>query len=1220
MITLNDFPSDARPYLKEIADRLWSKHAAVMIGSGFSRNAVKNDHTKHDFPTWSGLGDLLYEKLHGRRPGASETYLNILKLADEVQAAFGRPALDKLVLDSLPDLDHSPSDLHINLLNLPWNDIFTTNYDTLLERASQNVYAYKYDLVVDKNELIFAEQPRIVKLHGSMPSERPFIVSEEDYRKYPRDFAPFVNTVQQSLLENTFCLLGFSSDDPNFLNWISWINDNLGVNNAPKIYLVGSSSLTDAQRRLLQSRNIIVVKLNEEGSQLSHQETLQIFFNYLTHYRDNERPLNWPDKAIHYTSRDLPQKVQDIIQHWGALRRNYPNWLIAPLQQRKDLWAFTGNFRLSDLDLLSIKSPDDLQLIYEYNWRMERCLCPIQDSDLPNYEAVLQKYESQVTNNILNRRGGEVEDQWLAVCLNVWRYYREESNTDQWQACAATLENFLPFLEGERAANIWYEKCLFFLYSLDYDLVKKCLSEWPANSGLPYWEAKRAMLLAETGQPSDAAPILENALFNVRKRTPSVDNLTDFTWVSQEAYLMQLLRYVTRSVSFARGNLRMEADSKDFVDRQNKLKLFNCDPWQELETFELMLEHPARDFEQPERLQMFRLGKTTTVHRLGGTNKDLLAAYQFVRYLEDTGIPPKLGATTYGDKALKEAILRIGQSSRSWAFGLIMRSGQEKSAKELLTRNFVAELPRTECNRLIRYFLDLGHKIIAQPTDNNETQKKRYAIPLILSRLIVKSSYENKLFIAEFLLAIYRSDARWHHGAIPELWRQLFDATSKREQFGMIELLLRFPVTAATNDGHPEYPEPFSFLKLRKKPASESRYCPAKELIDELLKLSLLDDGRRTNAFHRLINLYSVDLLNSRQISALAKSLWAITNENGLPAKTEYLFFSFINIPSPVGSNPVGLFKRYILAYEPNLQSRENKQGIGFTQGENQTLSDLFNGSKRLHFDKGITWTEDEAYQIFCKLVIWWDGDKKYLLEKETPSAIGNVPQEFRSRFHHLRRILGEVLALNSFWEKKVEIGETVKRLVKEMACHGLPINNLKLSFLKLFPEYAKEVVQEIENSLAINDPGIATDAYNMIIDLTVRQDIRHELEGRFEALVSLVVHQIKWRNYPILVNALHTIGMMLSNCPDELTPNHHEDLLFGLGHLLTETRKKEKFTVDELLVFRKRATRLAGRLFQFYNSSNLELPAALVNWKEAMVRKEEFDEIIIEWEGEQTL
>ena len=71
-------------------------------------------------------------------------------------------------------------------------------------------------------------RPRIAKLHGSFPSNRPFIFTEEDYRTYPRRFAAFVNLVQQSMMENVFCLLGFSGDDPNFLYWTGWVRDHLG--------------------------------------------------------------------------------------------------------------------------------------------------------------------------------------------------------------------------------------------------------------------------------------------------------------------------------------------------------------------------------------------------------------------------------------------------------------------------------------------------------------------------------------------------------------------------------------------------------------------------------------------------------------------------------------------------------------------------------------------------------------------------------------------------------------------------------------------------------------------------------------------------------------------------------------------------------------------------------------------------------------------------------
>jgi len=166
-----------------------------------------------------------------------------LRLAEEVQAAIGRPALENLLCSNIPDLNIEPSGLHVELLELPWVDVFTTNYDTLLERASAKVVNRRYEPVVNKEDIPYAIKPRIVKLHGSFPSERPFIITEEDYRRYPHDYAPFVNTVQQALLENTFCLIGFSGDDPNFLQWIGWIRDNLGNDKTQKIYLVGAFDL-----------------------------------------------------------------------------------------------------------------------------------------------------------------------------------------------------------------------------------------------------------------------------------------------------------------------------------------------------------------------------------------------------------------------------------------------------------------------------------------------------------------------------------------------------------------------------------------------------------------------------------------------------------------------------------------------------------------------------------------------------------------------------------------------------------------------------------------------------------------------------------------------------------------------------------------------------------------------------------------------------------------
>ena len=123
---------DLIPYFSEIANRLWSGHAAVMVGAGFSRNAKKNSSTSKSFPDWDELGNIFYDKVNGvisePKNCNDSKYRNVLRLADEVQAAFGRGVLDNIIKNEIPDKEYQPSLLHEKLLQLPWVDVFTTNY------------------------------------------------------------------------------------------------------------------------------------------------------------------------------------------------------------------------------------------------------------------------------------------------------------------------------------------------------------------------------------------------------------------------------------------------------------------------------------------------------------------------------------------------------------------------------------------------------------------------------------------------------------------------------------------------------------------------------------------------------------------------------------------------------------------------------------------------------------------------------------------------------------------------------------------------------------------------------------------------------------------------------------------------------------------------------------------------------------------------------------
>lgn len=290
------------PHIEEVRSRLWTGRelgqAAVMVGAGASRQATARSAGVPPFPLWRDLGDRLRTGLYGigTRTVSDES---VPRLAEEYESALGRPALDRLLLTAILDEDYSPSKIHELILTLPWSDIFTTNYDTLLERTRPRVHHRRYEPVNTPADLPGRMKPRIVKLHGSFPSHRPFIITEENYRRYPRESAPFVNMVQQSLMENVFCLIGFSADDPNFFYWSGWVRDNLGKE-APPIYLCGLLNLLPSRRQLLAARGVIPIDLSPlfpptrfPDSHLRHSLALEWFL--LTLLAGAPRnPLTWP--------------------------------------------------------------------------------------------------------------------------------------------------------------------------------------------------------------------------------------------------------------------------------------------------------------------------------------------------------------------------------------------------------------------------------------------------------------------------------------------------------------------------------------------------------------------------------------------------------------------------------------------------------------------------------------------------------------------------------------------------------------------------------------------------------------------------------------------------------------------------------------------------------------------------------------------------------------
>lgn len=1230
-----DVPDSIRPYLNEIAERLWAERAAVMVGAGFSKNAGNG------FPDWNQLGDLFYQKAHGVKPDpAKQKYLNVLRLAEEVQAAIGRPALENLLRSNIPDLNIEPSGLHVELLELPWVDVFTTNYDTLLERASAKVVTRRYEPVVNKEDIPYAIKPRIVKLHGSFPSERPFIITEEDYRRYPHDYAPFVNTVQQALLENTFCLIGFSGDDPNFLQWIGWIRDNLGKDKTQKIYLVGVFDLSSARLQLLAQRGIIVVDLSccDGIDKHDHKKALSRFFDYIRSKKPDA--LDWPynPKTMHPAhDADRIEEVQKITEEWRRQRQAYPGWLILPHGNRENLWAYTDAWvnYLPETE----KSPPglDIQYAFELIWRLERCLLPVFNNIAEFCEKLLEKYwpfqngnppaNCQIhpgENKFQDLPWNDLRQAWLAIAVAMLRFYREEGYLDKWKEAEIRLKTLSDHLSAEQREFLNYEGFLFSLFTLDLPNAKQRLENWRPNEAQPYWMCKRAAALAEIGLLSEAETISREALENVRKKLNQKVGTADLTLVSLESNAMLLGKYIQDAAALGKGEWGTLQDKRaQFNDRWNELKGFKCDPWNEIKLFELTLKNPPVERKIVTEKREFDIGRVTRSRHFSSTDQEGLSAYAFLRFCEEIGLPFRIGSSSVAKvkDTAKASLQRISRYSSFWAIATLARLGDAKAVDSLFSREAVYRFTAHEADQLIHGYLDALNKcrddIHAGDAFRNDTYGVRLAqlLPEVMSRLCCKCSGETKRRVLEFVTGIYASPDKTNYRNVKNLTNRLISSMSEVEQYRLIPDLLKIPFPENLNLlVKDEFLNPFLLLELNQKPECAPAVEIQPGLVDHLFRQAALDKSdRRRWAITSLVTLHKLQLLDDSQSQNLAGAIWRVTDQHGLPDGTDFYKFAFLRFPHPEGIDPAQLFKNYVKAAPFPIQKNKQDKGVVITRGNIPIVHEIIGANG----NGGSIWTAEDAAEILQRLLEWWDADKDRLSDKgNVPERFSSIPEEFRERFARMLELLAEVVGPKLSTDSPDEIKTSLSRLLKEVRAYGLPGLAAEAACLHIYPDQKADVYNRINEALISNQDNIQRDGLRAISKII--------LDGNDAAAssvepdpASILSQYLTWCPTHSISLALWIIVRILKNSPTSFSHSLETAAQRRLDRLLADTAydsDNPDLNFDEKLEVRRMSSILAAALWSYYNSRSLPVPEVVEKWRVACLSPDEFSEIRNAW------
>ena len=1178
------FPDQS--HINRVRDALWQRSgggASVMIGSGFSRNALPD---ADDPPTWREVARAVYDKLYpqGGDDDLGTATSDFLRLAQEYEAAFGRSDLHRFLRELIRGDDFSPGKIHTRLLSLPWRDVFTTNWDTLLERTRTSVADRAYSVIRNMDEIPLANRPRIVKLHGSFPSHFPLIFTEEDYRTYPTKFAPFVNTVQQAMMETVFCLIGFSGDDPNFLQWSGWVRDNLG-DAAPKIYLAGWLELSSHRRRMLEDRKVVPIdlalhpKAGEWRDHLRHQYATE----WLLHTLERGRPYDvseWPSRPSwqHLPVPELIQPVEEVVSDepknelpeenkpesfsvrnvlkvWTHNREIYPGWLAAPANTRALMEWNTGHYGELVLDELPDLTPvERLEAIHELVWRWEILLNPISSKLESVAQDVLNRIDCQ--NRTIDGstdpeiEWGPVREAWRTVMLALVTVACHSLNQDIFKQRIKALS---PFLQDDPDVDhrIRHERCLWAMYSMNFEELNGLLKDWQTENCDPVWMMRKAALLFETGRHDEATELSEHALSAIRGMP--IGDLS-LAGPSRESWALWLVA--------------QPKDYQLFSKRWNELASLKCNALTERR----LIEDAIKDNSGTEEAPSFELG-TRRAHGQSFSNADSQgAAYRAIRLSEVAGLPPSTDRLGVAENLLKLAAEKLFASDPEMAVRLVLRVlkyDQDKTLMRVLSRTRVATLSADSaktlaeiCNSVIEYALP---RMVGADASGYRPvswiERMRVAMEA-LSRLVLRLEPEKVETIFNKALEYYGNDhvARdfWLDVPVRNLLKRSWETLPEDRRTARALDLLSAPIVGLDNfntDSN-NYPDPGNFLQDPLPPPTrtgenESRW---QEVVSFLVRGLRTGGEARKRASLRIEPVVFWGRLTEAELAQVAEALWSeeYTGSDNLPGETALLDWTFLLFPEP----------------EPGLGERRFRRkwltANSAPQGDAPSLDDIF-----CQVGNAISGLKNHRYYLDLS-----ENERSYLIEIVKQWSDTPVPRhvlafvESQLREPTFRALIGLSMVISEV-QIPVPVGEKLYEKVRVLNESGIPGFELIAGLVKALPNRFDELASIMRMGLVSDNVDLAESAaLGLYHWLRTSAEADSQIQPPPNDLVREIGIMTATRRKKALGQALETAKWIFDEGKDAQKEAIRDLALQGLGYLIEELRYDREHDQDDDIPF----------------------------------------------------
>lgn len=987
---LSDYPS-----IKKLASALHqldaSQHgAAIMIGAGFSRSAACHVGGDKKMPLWGSFTKKLMAELNPNDTDLSFT--DPLRIAEEYRAYFGQAALNDRIRSEIDNDAWRTGGLYNSLLELPWSEVMTTNWDTLLERAAEGVHGPYYTSVTKPTDLTWASSPRIVKLHGTIGATDTFVAAQEDYRIYPEKFAPFVNFARQVFIENELCLLGFSGDDPNFLHWAGWVRDHL-ADHARKIYLVGVLKLTAARRKHLESINIAPIDLwnaveDIVDSDLRHRKATELFLQaMLDEGKSKLEPYKWSPSNLHrsqVTEADFSRQFKDheyaatlLKGQLGTLQRDresYPGWLICPpaLQwlvksQLNDPWPNANN-------IAALSPADRAQLAYEISWRhsitFEHIVPWLEDQ-------LFEIAKSETAVGISRRQQMEI----ALTLLKNSRWLDADVDGDlavQEYICALTalLEKHGQYLP-DCSAELAYHQALVARDALDYVSMERLVEKIVGED--PVWKLRQAALKMELGRFEEGNKLIAMAYGelreNHRRDKHSIPILSRLMWAH---FLLEASR---------RGNFNHVFEVlPSFVE--SLYRKCKCDPWAWIEDIQGKVN---KQQEQHLKSQnpiepLFEQGHYRDNSNQRSYSTEISAFILLDGVTRDVGIPLRLGSAFMNVDLLAGAaeklILSGGVSLELQDFTMALRAASSESSpsiKNFYTRIGIARASQSTVDVMVSRILQAINYWREKRSHGTADQQGHALSALrvlieVLARLVVRATSDKAKEL--FRLAVSLGQQRnlqhvWLFEVLESLLTNSLESVPRLEQGELLIEALAFPLPSEViANASSRWPNP-----IIDYPSSRDTYSNLERRIDELLELARPNTVTSSATLLRLLPLCKVEgFLTKAEHEKLGHVLWGSNpTYEDIPHVTNLFPHIFLLLPAPDRGKVRALVGRHLYEHNEAILSDTQRELRRFPSPEIHQAIMTYGGiaNAAVCGVASLLPSPEQALSLFDHLVAW---------------------------------------------------------------------------------------------------------------------------------------------------------------------------------------------------------------------------------------------------------